>query len=219
MDITINMNKSTKSILIYGVVLYFIWAILELIIVPMINMDLFIVKTIVLKNLIWTLPAIYLIKRYNKDMFVQSKEMYSFKINWILILGLIIIMLIVQLLLDYLTNGKIEMNSSFNVIDIIDSGIIAGLAEELVFRGCFLNKMINKKNKWLMILVNAALFLIVHFPIWIREGVFAQNIMSGGFITIMILSIAFSWVFIKCKSIWGPIVLHMMWNIFCCMFV
>ena len=214
------MRKSTKAIVIYGIFLYIIWAILELIIVPVTNMDGQIVKEVICKSIFWLLPSVYLIKKYNEDMYIKSKEMYSIKgsTSWILIVTLIIVMLIIHMYSTYTINGKINISGSFDIIDVLEACSV-GLAEEMVFRGCFLNRMLKEKSRWLMISFNAILFLFVHFPIWIREGVFVTNIVNGSFITIIVLSIVFSWVFVKCKNLWGAIILHVLWGVLCVMFV
>ena len=73
------MSKSTKVILIYGIVLYIMWAILEILVVPMTNMNEQIVKEIVCKSIFWLLPSFYIIKNYNEDMCIKTKELYNIK--------------------------------------------------------------------------------------------------------------------------------------------
>ena len=214
------MSKSTKVILIYGIVLYIMWAILEILVVPMTNMNEQIVKEIVCKSIFWLLPSFYIIKNYNEDMRIKTKELYNIKgfKSWIYVIIISVIMLIIHMYSTYTINGNIKISSSFDVIDILEACSI-GLAEEFVFRGCFLNRMIKEKNKILMIILNSILFLFIHFPIWIREGVFIINMVDGLFITVIVLSIVFSWILVKCKSIWGAVILHILWDIFCVMFV
>ena len=67
------MKISTKIIIEYGILLYVVWAIVQILVTSLSNMEVFIIKEVICKNLIWLLPAIYLIKRYNQDMFIKSK--------------------------------------------------------------------------------------------------------------------------------------------------
>jgi membrane protease YdiL (CAAX protease family) len=88
----------------------------------------------------------------------------------------------------------------------------------MVFRGWLLNSALDKnndKNNQLQIMFNAVLFLVIHFPVWIRNNLFVDYIISGSFIQIMLLSIIFSWSFIKSKNIIVPVVLHMYWDFLC----
>lgn len=69
-----------------------------------------------------------------------------------------------------------------------------------------------------VILTNAVMFLVIHFPIWIQEGVFISNFTSFGFLCILILSIVFSCTFLKSKNILVPVALHMYWDFLVFMF-
>lgn len=113
----------------------------------------------------------------------------------------------------YVQNGNISISSSFQITDILIA-ISVGISEEIVFRGWLLNASIHDK-KWLPIIVNAALFLLIHFPVWIRCDMLFAYIMSGSFFQIIILSIIFSYAFIKSKNILVPIILHTYWDFLC----
>ena len=58
------------------------------------------------------------------------------------------------------------------------------------------------------IIINAVMFLLIHFPIWIASGIFIDAFTSLNFLCVPALSIIFSWSFIKSKNIWIPITLH-----------
>jgi len=62
-------------------------------------------------------------------------------------------------------------------------------------------------------LLNAVMFVIIHYPIWIyRAYTFGDYALSS--VSVFLLSILFSWAFIKTKNIFVPIALHMSWNFF-----
>ena len=63
------------------------------------------------------------------------------------------------------------------------------------------------------IIINAVMFLLIHFPIWIASGIFIDEFTSLNFLCVPALSIIFSWSFIKSKNIWIPITLHMYWDL------
>ena len=74
----------------------------------------------------------------------------------------------------------------------------------MVFRGWLLNITVSEKRKWLPIMINAVMFLLIHFPIWIKSGVFIDSFTSLNFLC--------------SKSIWIPITLHMYWDLLMCLF-
>ena len=77
-------------------------------------------------------------------------------------------------------------------------GILAPLAEEIVFRGAILRMllaMMSKKNHWVAIMISAALFGVVH-------GNVAQ------FVNALVIGLLLGWMFYRTKSIIPGILLH-----------
>ena len=201
---------SKKVVVFYSILFYGVWSLFELWLKPVIDSQF--IKTVIIKNLIWTVPAVYLIYHFSSMMFIPFKEMFTRKVNWLKWLPLFLGFTIYLLAGCYVTKGEIALSSDFN-LDLIIIFLFVGLTEELVFRGWLLNATIDNRNKWLAILINAFLFLLIHFPIWIQEGVLAENILSLDFIVVPILSVIFSLSFIKSRNIFVPIVLHMYWDL------
>ncbi|MEE0265703.1 MAG: type II CAAX endopeptidase family protein [Acutalibacteraceae bacterium] len=214
------MTKQKKMIplAIYVVAFYVLWALAELVVFKGINNFIenevlrSLIEDGIIKNLLWTLPAACLIHKYKSDVFVSLKDMFSTKLNWLKYLPFFLIFTAYNLAVAIIMNGKIEIVSSFGFDDIIVL-LFVGLTEELVFRGLFLNVTLNQKRKWLSLIINAIMFLVIHFPIWISNGVFVSNFTSLAFLLLMILSIIFSYTFIKSKNILVPIALHMYWDL------
>jgi len=110
-----------------------------------------------------------------------------------------------------LHGGSFAIKGTFGADDIIVV-IFVGLTEELVFRGWLLNATERiGENKALAI--NAAMFLLIHFPIWIVSGAFVNNFVSFGFVSIIALSVIFGLMFLRTRNILVPIALHMMWDL------
>lgn len=215
---TLNKRK-TIVFTIPCVVLYFIWTVLELIIVPIMesNIDTYIVdiiKEIPVKIVIWFVPALLLAVRFNEYSFVKKEELFSFHKGCIKFVLILFLFASIHLISAYLENGEIHVNESFRMTDAAIA-ISVGFSEEMVFRGWFLNITITEKRKWIPILLNALMFLIIHFPVWLKTGMFAMYFMSGAFIQIIVLSIIFGWCFVKSKSILVPAFLHAFWDFMC----
>lgn len=207
---------------IFYIVLLGIWAFLELYLttnflrnVPERIYD--IIKEIGLKLIAWFLPALVISRKFDSSMYVDKSEMFSVKKKDLLYLLILLPFMMFHAVLSIRSKGGIVINSSFSVLDVLIFASV-GLCEEMVFRGVLLNVTLReKKNNIAAIAVNAVLFLIIHFPIWYRTGALADNLLSGSFITVIILSIIFSYVFSKTKGIVIPAALHMCWDILCVM--
>lgn len=102
-----------------------------------------------------------------------------------------------------LTEQFLTMNHWYDVlINVIIIGIIPGISEELMFRGCFQNifyKMSN--NKHIAIWLAAILFSAIHFQFF-------------GFVPRMLLGAIFGYVYVSTRSIWVPIAMHVFNNAF-----
>ena len=70
----------------------------------------------------------------------------------------------------FIRKGGLAVSDSFSCSDLIDV-LFVGITEEMVFRGWLLNVTVSEKRKWLPIIINAVMFLLIHFPIWIKSGV------------------------------------------------
>ena len=207
--------RKKLALTIYVIVFYAIWTVRTILF-----SDLFsdinpitaqILKEII-KMLIWFVPAWILIGKYNNSMFVKRENIFGLKIPWLKILPVIAAFSVLILVNSYRTNGKLAINESFGVHSIIIV-LFVGVTEETVFRGWLLNSTYTEKNQYLSIGINAVMFLLIHFPIWSVKGVLLANIVSGGFIQIILLSVIFSYSFIKTKNLLVPIILHMYWDL------
>lgn len=211
-------QNNVKVLVAYLIAFFSLWALVELVLFEKITsvvgngvLSEFI-REGVIKNLVWTVPAGVLIYRFKDEVFITLKEMFSSKVNWLKYLPVFIIFTIYLLGGAILQNGKLTISNNFGFENVI-SLLFVGLTEELVFRGWLLNLTVKENKKWISICINALLFLVIHFPIWIQEGVFISNFTSFGFLSILILSVIFSWTFIKSRNLFVPIALHTYWNL------
>lgn len=213
-------TKKAKSyaLLIYTVAFYALWSVHEFFGKPFLNslieneILLIFIKSGVIKNLVWTLPAALLIHHFRSDVYVSLKEMFSSKVKWLGYLPIFMIFTAYNLITAFVLNGKLAIAESFGADDVIVL-LFVGLTEEMVFRGWLLNATLREDKKWICIGINALMFLAIHFPRWICDGIFISYFTGFGFIGIMVLGVIFSWAFIKSRNILVPIVLHMYWDL------
>lgn len=222
-------NKSLKSKfflipIVYYICLWAVWAAYTLLLRPVIcdalgeeNFISSFLRSGIIKNIVWTMPAALLIVKFRENCMVSLKNMFT-KINpdwksYLLIFPFFILFVGISSFRNF---GGLHISESFGIDEII-TVIFVGLTEELVFRGWLLNSSVNEnssqKQQYIAIAINAVMFLCIHFPIWILEGRFVSSFTSLGFLTIIVLSAVFSIVFVKTKNIILPITLHMFWDL------
>ena len=211
-----------KILGIYSVVFYTLWTLFHFFAVPVLDalpnkaVSAFLSQGII-KNLVWTVPAIILIRKYKDKLYINWNEMFDRKkenYKYLLIFPAFFAYIALGIVLH---GGSLSISENFGIDNII-TVLFVGLTEELVFRGWLLNSTV-KRNENVAIAVNALMFLVIHFPRWICEGVFVQNITNLGFVSIVALSVIFSLVFLRTKNILYSIGLHMFWDLIIFMFV
>lgn len=130
-----------------------------------------------------------------------------------------IILLAVSIFAIVLT-GNIEYNGIFKNIDILmiiflfGGFIIQGATEEILCRGIVLHTLKEKAPTWIAITISTVLFIIPHF-----SSLFDGEMIYGiiGVANLVLISIIFSLLTIRFKSIWAACGLHSFWNaiLFC----
>lgn len=220
------MEKQKKKIvwILYIVIFYAVWTAFELfakdrlsIIIP--NEVLCqLVRSGIIKNLVWTLPALLLIGQFESDCYISLKEMFTAKVHCRTYLPVLIVFTVYVLAGSILNHGKLEMTENFGAEEMIIV-LFVGLTEETVFRGWLLNSTLREEKKWPCIMINAVLFLAIHFPKWIHTGTFISGFTSLQFLEIIVLSLVFSCTFIKSKNLLVPITLHMYYDLLVYLFI
>ena len=211
-------HKAGTACILFYVILYIVWTLKELVLHPALSQVIedksilmIFLSDWILKNLCWTLPALLLIRKFDKDLYIPKKELFGKPKDWktfFLILGGMSAYCILNSVIAH-------KGFYFNADGLTEclAFITVGITEEFVFRGFLLNATLTDENKKLAIGVNAVLFLCIHFPIWILHENFVNNMLSLGFIMIMLLSIFFSWSMLKFRNIWIPVIIHSLWDV------
>ncbi len=217
-------QKKKTALIIYTVIFFAVWTTFELIVKDRLNLAIKneilcqLVKSGIIKNLVWTFPAALLIRQFKSEVYITLKEMFTAKIHFQHYLPVYIILTVIVLAGSILEKGKLDVAESFGAEEIIIV-LFVGLTEEIVFRGWLLNSAIREDKKWFSIMINAVMFLAIHFPAWIHTGTFISNFTSFQFLGIIALSLVFSCTFLKSRNILVPITLHMYYDLLVFMFI
>ena len=123
-------NKTTKTnmflvITVYTVIFYAAWALVEIVVNPALvrttNSEdtAEFIREILIKNVIWTIPAILLVKRYKENVRIPLKEMFTTKVKWLKYVPLCIVFTVYILGQKYLLLGNIALNKGVSFAGII----------------------------------------------------------------------------------------------------
>src|SRR5699024_6292510 len=101
----------------------------------------------------------------------------------------------------------------------LNTFIFVGLTEEIVFRGYILKKLMTGWTFWKANMVTSFLFVSIHFPIWIYNGIFEFPYMISAIIQVFMISIIFGFIYKKTGSLWSVIIIHSMYNLLVSVFI
>lgn len=105
---------------------------------------------------------------------------------------------------------KVEFN--FDLYTLLNTILLAGIAEEIVFRGFLLRKIWTNSSFKIALVSTSLLFVFIHYPIWFVKG---RTLSIGFFIGsfyILILGILQGYIFKKTSSLWACIISHSFHN-------
>ena len=212
-------KKSSKMLafLIYAVFLYGFWTCKELLIEPAVTEilpegALHEILFGLLKLAVWTVPALLLARRYSDEMQVGFREMFTSKPPLKIVLISFLVYTLVSFPLLKLFKGTLALNPDFHIGTHLWL-LIVGITEEAVFRGWMLNATAKKTNDAAALGLNALMFLAIHFPKWIDEGIFVQAFTGFGFLSIIAFSVVTGYIFLKTKNLLLPVLLHMWYDL------
>lgn len=212
-------SKKIPALILHFIIFYAVWACWAIWIRPamkdaMGDTLLFECLAESVKVLVWVVPALLLVKRFEPEMFVGLRPMFTNKVplKWVLLW---------TLLFTALSGGRPiaagiaggTLHISPDVLSKASVYLIAvGIAEEGVFRGWLLNATAKGVTDWKAILLNAVLFLSIHIPGWYHKGVLVSAFTGFGFLSIMLFSVLVSICFLKHKNLLLPVFLHMLYD-------
>ena len=170
------------------------------------------------KIIIWLFPALWMLRRFGGEMWLNLREMFVNKPSWQMVVISTIAIGVVAFLVGMLYGDGFSMRTDFEWRMLIAPVLVAGITEELVFRGVILNSLLPKMKTVFAVLIDAILFALIHYPIWIYVGFGLPTILINSAFSIF-FSILLSFSFLKTKNILVPVGLHMFYNFLITIFV
>jgi len=203
------------------IVFFSAWSVKELVLQPVLaeSLDGFALALVgqAIKLLVWTIPAILLIRYYREDMWISLREMVVTRPRWFSDAPMLLVVF-GPLLRAIFLYGGVGIHPDFQPERLIGAVLFVGITEEIVFRGFLLNALLQKMKLWSAIAVNEVFFVLIHFPIWIYQG---KDLVAfaGSSVVVFLLGGLFSYSFVKTRNIFVPIVLHMIYNLLVVVFL
>jgi len=215
-------NLTYGKIAIFVVILFMVWSLQRLYFRPVFINQLegiqFELVDSGTKLLIWIFPTIWMLRRFKGEMWLDLKEMFTNKAPWLKILFFTVIIALVAYLVGTIYSDGFRMRTDFEPMILIAPVLIAGITEELVFRGFILNSLLPKMKTPFAIAIDAILFALIHYPIWIYAGFSLPTILLNSTFS-MFFSVLLALSFLKTKNLLVPVGLHMFYNFLITMFV
>lgn len=209
-----NENRDVKSILIYLLLFYFVWTLKELWLVKSIysfDETTSAYFTAAVKVSAWIVPVWLYIKYYLNTKPIDYLEM-NVNVKKGLFWGSVLSSLIgLRFAIEVYILNKQAFNFSLPLDSYLNIFLLAGITEEIVFRGLILKEINKRIIFWKANLITALLFLAIHYPIWIYHGEFFD---LWGHIYVFLLGLIFGFVYKKTGSLWSVVILHSFHNLF-----
>ncbi|MFC4403820.1 CPBP family intramembrane glutamic endopeptidase [Gracilibacillus xinjiangensis] len=171
----------------------------------------------IIKIVIWVIPVIILVKITEKtELFSYLGLRHSIRkgLKWAGGVSILFILYFLVLNIAFLEGAELQIG--FN--EWLNTIILVGITEEIVFRGFLLRKLLNSYRFWIANIITSILFVSIHFPIWFHKGLFEFPYILSATITAFILSMIFGFVYRKSNSLWSVIILHSFYNLLVSLF-
>lgn len=207
-------NNDIKTMIGFLLIFYFVWTIKELWLIDYIYSFGKITSSLLealVKGFVWIVPTWLYIKYYlHTNPFEYLRVNVNVKIGlfWGVVLSLLIGLYFA--FETYIINQQ-SFQFSLSIYDYLNGFLMAGIAEEIVFRGLILQEINKKMAFWKANIITALLFLVIHYPVWIYNEIFFH---FGTHVYIFILSLLFGFVYKKTGSLWSVIIFHALHNFF-----
>lgn len=176
------------------------------------------IASAVTKIAVWIVPVIFLVKIVEKS---DPSSFLGLRNNikkgliwtgWVSIIFISYFVVVNVIILEKNLNFQIGFNQWLNTV------LLVGITEEIVFRGFLLRKFVDSYRFWIANTITSLLFVSIHFPIWFYKGLFEFPNILGSIISVFVLSIVFGFVYKKSNSLWSVIIIHSLYNLLVLLF-
>ena len=203
------------SLLIYMIALLLVWTYFDLALLPGIVALPRGGNTIalVLELMIWTVPALLLMHVYDHELYASVHESFVIDKHALKCTALYMGVAIMVNLLVWATNAHVaELDLHLEGHTLIESVLLIGVTEEIVFRGWILNAYAHEVGPWNASFIAECVLLLIHLPAWWGEGILNTPAIFWEIVKVFALGIGYGYAFKKSHCLWTSIINHMTYN-------
>lgn len=182
--------------------------------------------------LVWVVPALILIKVFEKEIYISLNDMFTHKVKlktflWCFLPVLFYLVCGIILTKYFGITWSVRSLREFSSIQDCSFAfaenswyalVTPAIPEEMVFRAWILNAFLGntptKKQKIIAIILSNILFVAIHLPVYIFVYKYPLINTLVSFVSIFVIGSIFSIMFLKSKNIILPIVIHCLWDTF-----
>lgn len=172
---------------------------------------------------IWVIPALLLIMKHNDKLALHKCELYQ-KPKFDKALMIVIIISLIYVAIGMLANHKgFWFNTELCLTFVIVKYIVVGFVEETVFRGWGYNSLVNIVSHKKAAIISTVFFILLHWPAYFiklyKFGSFDFIGIIGQSSSALIWGFVCCWLLKKGKTIWNPIVAHILYDLTYVLFI
>jgi membrane protease YdiL (CAAX protease family) len=114
----------------------------------------------------------------------------------------------------YLKLSPIQSVAAYGIPMMVVLSFATAFSEELLSRGFFFSRLFeNSKNLIHAVIMSTLLFVAFHIPILLTSLKFQGMTLILFFVTSFVLGMTNSLIFNRTKSLAGPVLIHLFWNL------
>ena len=170
-----------------------------------------------LSRCIWVIPAILLVIRHSYKLKLQKDELYQhpkFDKQLMIVASLSFADAVVGMLINH---KGFWFNRDVVLGLVLAKYIVVGFVEETVFRGWGYNSLANILSHKKAAIISTVFFVLLHWSAYFiklyRFGVFDFAGLIGQSISALIWGFVFCWLLKKGKTLWNPILAHILYDL------
>ena len=174
-------------------------------------------------RLFWVFPAICLIKRHSDSLSIGKKELFSKPVWNRSLVTILIISVILTFAGMLIMHGGLWFNPEINIPLKIIVICCVGFVEETVFRGWGYNALRRIVSEKKAVILSTLFFVLLHSPAYFvrfyRLGAMDYQTWITQSISAIVWGIVFCRLLKKSKTIWNPIIAHVVYDVLATVFV
>lgn len=182
--------------------------------------------------LVWVVPALILIKIFEKELYISLKDMFTHRVKlktflwcFLPVLLYLVCSVIMAKCFGITWGGKPirEFSGVQECLSVFAENswgalVTPAIPEEIVFRAWLLNAFLGHattgKQKIIAIILSNTLFAVVHLPTYIFVFKYSLVQILISCVAVFVIGSVFGIMFMRSKNIILPIFIHCLWDTF-----